>query len=136
MHAPELIDIEYQAFGPSLLTAGEVPATLKALMKFVADEYFPELDAHVQFTDDWLASNKKLQTGTNGLDRPEVRIIGQAEFEWRGIMLKLRLCLIVFIHRNDYSKASRMPVSKKSNRLRHCLKKLVWYERWHQYNNT
>lgn len=65
-----------------------IPDTVKALMRYVADEYLPEITAHVVFANAWLAARPDLKAGTNGLDDPTNRFIGEAEFSWRGIDLK------------------------------------------------
>ena len=88
MHAPETVEVEYQDTGTDLMDGSEIPDTLKALMTYISEEYLPELKAHVDYANEWLASNKDLQTGANGLDKPGARVIGKAEFEWRGVTLR------------------------------------------------
>jgi glutathione S-transferase len=68
--------------------ATDIPGTLKALMRYIADEYLPEILAHVDFANQWLAQHPDIEAGTNGLDNPAERVIGKAEFDWRGIALK------------------------------------------------
>ncbi|OYW23818.1 MAG: hypothetical protein B7Z43_01750 [Sphingomonas sp. 12-62-6] len=68
----------------SLIAADGIPETLVAVMRYVADEYMPELSAHVAFANDWLDAHPDLIAGTNGLPDPGTRAIGTAEFEWRG----------------------------------------------------
>ncbi|MEO0501044.1 MAG: glutathione S-transferase N-terminal domain-containing protein [Pseudomonadota bacterium] len=65
----------------------DVPETLKALMRFIADDYLPELGAHVAFANDWLAKHPDIEPGTNGQDDPTARGIGMATFDWRGTQL-------------------------------------------------
>jgi glutathione S-transferase len=88
MHAPEAVEVEYQDTGTDLMDGSEIPDTLKALMTYISEEYLPELKAHVDYANEWLASNTDLKTGTNGLDKPGARVIGKAEFEWRGVTLR------------------------------------------------
>jgi hypothetical protein len=64
-------------------------------MRFIADEYLPEITAHVDFANQWLAERPDLIEGTNGLDNPGRRFIGKAEFDWRGI----KLCTAVMPYR-------------------------------------
>ncbi|MFT6956090.1 MAG: glutathione S-transferase [Halieaceae bacterium] len=66
----------------------DTPDTLKALMRYIADEYLPEILAHIDYANQWLAQHPDLEAGTNGLDNPAERVIGQSEFNWRGIALK------------------------------------------------
>jgi hypothetical protein len=87
MNAPEKIVIEYADLSDELFSADNIPQTLIDLMKYVAVEYLPELIAHVDYTNNWLAQQKDLLAGTNGLEKPHTRDIGMATFEWRGINL-------------------------------------------------
>lgn len=61
--------------------------SLKKLMCYVAEEYLPELEAHVKFANEWLDARPDLEAGTSGMDSPAMRTIGSAEFAWRGITL-------------------------------------------------
>jgi glutathione S-transferase len=79
---------EYGAPDPVLLANDAVPETLKALLRFVADDYLPEVRAYVAFINDWLAARPNLETGTSGLDRPQIRQLGEIEFVWRGHRVK------------------------------------------------
>lgn len=56
----------------------EVPETLTALMRFIATDFLPEISAHNQFINQWLAAQ-----GTVPSDAME-RSLGMAEFDWRG----------------------------------------------------
>jgi hypothetical protein len=66
----------------------DIPDTLKSLMRYIADEYLPEIRSHVEFANQWLAQRPDIEVETNGLDNPAERVIGQSEFDWRGIALK------------------------------------------------
>jgi glutathione S-transferase len=71
-----------------------VPETLLTMMRFVAEEYLPEITAHVDVANQWLAERTDLVAGTNGTDDPASRGLdggrglagasGAATFEWRG----------------------------------------------------
>jgi glutathione S-transferase len=116
MHAPEIVEVEYQDTGTDLMESSEIPVTLKALMTYISEEYLPELTAHVDFANKWLASKKDLKIGTNGLDNPTTRMIGKASFEWRGITLStavmpyrfylLQRIQAVFEHASDADKTA------------------------------
>jgi glutathione S-transferase len=66
-----------------------VPASLKALLRFIAEDYLPEVRAYVAFTNEWLAERPHLAAGTSGLDRPQERRIGDVEFLWRGHSMRV-----------------------------------------------
>ncbi len=66
----------------------EIPDTLRAMLRYVAEEYVSEVTAFVNYTNDWLGERPEIETGTNGLERPGDRGIGVVEFAWRGIVLQ------------------------------------------------
>jgi glutathione S-transferase len=78
---------EYGDREEALFTDDEVPDTLVAMMRFVAEEWLPEITAQVQFANQWLADRPEIEAGTNGHDNPANRGIGATEFTWRGIQL-------------------------------------------------
>jgi glutathione S-transferase len=70
-----------------------LPDTLLEMMRFVAVEFVPELVAHVDLANQWLADRPDIEPGTNGLADPAARGItggsgllgqGSATFAWRG----------------------------------------------------
>ena len=71
-----------------LIAADELPDTLVAMMRFIADEYLPEITAHVAYANEWLTQQTDLVTGTNGLPDPGARGIGKTAFAWRGIEIE------------------------------------------------
>lgn len=75
---------EYGAPPAELFADDAVPATLTRLLRFVAEDYLPELAAHVTFTNQWLAARPELVTGTSGLPRAQDRVIGKVAISWRG----------------------------------------------------
>ncbi|MFA0812720.1 glutathione S-transferase [Microbulbifer epialgicus] len=79
--------VEHSDVAPPLIDPQSLPTTLKALMQYIAVEYLPEIEAHVQFANHWLRQRPTLEAGTNGMDDPTTRTIGRAEFDWRGIRL-------------------------------------------------
>lgn len=87
---------EYDGRDDSLIADDALPATLLAMMKYVAEEYLPEITAQVGVANDWLADHPEIEAGTNGLDDPAGRGLtgrggpagaGTATFPWRGIEL-------------------------------------------------
>lgn len=84
MNVPQAQLGGHAARGEALIDGDGVPDTLKALMRFIADDFLPELVVHVAFANAWLADRPGLVAGTNGLDNPGARGIGVASFDWRG----------------------------------------------------
>ena len=81
MNMPETFQDEVVSkAGPDLYAFDALPQTLKALMAFIAEDYLPEITAHIDFANDWL----------KGQDAPAMkpaalgRGIGMATFDWRG----------------------------------------------------
>ena len=77
---------------PTLIDDDDLPATLLAMMRFVGEEYLPEIAAHVEVANHWLAEHPEIEAGTNGLENPANRGLvdgrgegGAATFQWRGI---------------------------------------------------
>ncbi|WP_439102994.1 glutathione S-transferase N-terminal domain-containing protein [Congregibacter sp.] len=87
MHGPESTWVEHQE-DRSLIGEETLPETLKNLLRYVAEDYLPELRAHVDFANAWLDKHPELKAGTNGLTKPGTRTIGETEFSWRGTTLK------------------------------------------------
>jgi glutathione S-transferase len=82
---------EYVTDG-SLIDDTAIPDTLLAMMRFVSEEYLPEIVAHVEQANAWLDRHPDIEAGTNGVDDPAYRGLargadGQATFAWRGIEL-------------------------------------------------
>lgn len=103
MNASEPDIGEYLNADPGLFRDDEVPDTLRALLRFIASDYLPEIKAFVAFANGWLAARPDLPDWTSGLDRPQDRVIGQVEFLWRGLPVKVgvlpyRLYLLQKVH--------------------------------------
>ncbi len=84
MNAPEA---QADGLGPAdggLFAGDAIPDTLAALLRFIAEDYLPEITAHVAFANQWLADRPDDITGTSGLSNPANRTIGKAGFAWRG----------------------------------------------------
>ena len=84
MNAPDQDAGEYGRPAEALFSDDAVPTTLKALLRFVAEDYLPEVTAYVAFANQWLAARPDLAAGSSGTDRPQDRVIGEAAFMWRG----------------------------------------------------
>ena len=82
---------EYVTDG-SLVDDTAVPDTLLAMMRFVSEEYLPEIVAHVDRANAWLDDHPDIEAGTTGVDDPAFRGLdrgeaGRATFTWRGMEL-------------------------------------------------
>ncbi|MGI9604105.1 MAG: glutathione S-transferase family protein [Acidimicrobiales bacterium] len=84
---------EYGDHDEALVEDRDLPDTLLAMLRYVAVEYLPEIAAHVDAANEWLADNPDIEPGTNGLDNAAARGLtggrgltgnGAATFEWRG----------------------------------------------------
>tara|TARA_R110000868_G_scaffold56546_6_gene175014 strand:+ start:13182 stop:14327 length:1146 start_codon:yes stop_codon:yes gene_type:complete len=80
---------EYGAPPEALFEDDQVPDTLKNLLRFVAEDYLPEIRAFVGFTNQWLSEHPDIVSGTNGLPRTQDRGIGAVEFNWRGHIIRV-----------------------------------------------
>ena len=87
---------EYADHDGSLIDPSEIPDTLFDLMRYVGEEYLPELAAHVEAANEHLAAHPDIEPGTNGLADPGARGLkdgkglegrGTATFAWRGMEL-------------------------------------------------
>jgi glutathione S-transferase len=89
MNAPDADAGEYMDHAPDWIDLAQPCESLDALLRFVAEDYLPEVEAMVRFTNDWLAERPNLAAGTNGMPRPGDRHIGMMKFEWRGIPIEV-----------------------------------------------
>ena len=82
MNRPEVTE-EHTLADPQtgLYSGHNIPETLKALMKYVGEEYASEFSAHVDYTEQWLAKQGK---NPEKIKAPLGRGIGFTEFKWRG----------------------------------------------------
>ena len=78
---------EFITHTESLLADDGVPDTLETLLKRVAADYLPEIQAMVAFTNDWLGENEVAAGDIVG-GAPHNRGIGFCEFAWRGVSVK------------------------------------------------
>jgi len=88
MNSPENNWADHCADQAEFEVDNELPDTLKSLMHYIAVDFLPEISAHIQFANNWLAERPDLKSGSNGCDNPSQRFIGNAEFAWRGIKLR------------------------------------------------
>jgi len=84
MNAPVYDASEYLDYPQAFFPGDEIPATLRALLQYIADEQLPELVAQVAFTDAYLANDASIGEGTVVAGKPSRRAIGNVTFAWRG----------------------------------------------------
>ena len=81
MNSPEAVEEHNQPAPDGLFARDGLPDTLLSLMEYVAEEYLPEITAHIAFTNEWLAD-----PDSDVENFP--RSIGRAEFPWRGARIQ------------------------------------------------
>ena len=82
---------EYLDHAGALLSPDALPESLLALLRYVAQEYLPEITAHVEFTNAWLEAQEGDLTGINGQKRPHERVLGMTAMPWRGRQLHIAI---------------------------------------------
>lgn len=98
MNAPVDDTSEYLDYPQQFFPDDEIPDTLRALLRYIADEQLPELAAQVAFIDDYLAT-EEVAEGTVVGGKPSRRPIGAVTFTWRErkmttLVLPYRLVLL------------------------------------------
>jgi glutathione S-transferase len=88
MNAPGLDMAEYPSTPPGFAPDDAIPDTLRALLRYVAEEYQSEILAHVAFVNDYLARETVQEGGVVG-GKPNKRSLGQARVDWRGHMIQV-----------------------------------------------
>lgn len=83
MRNPSSDMVEFIGRDESLLDGDTIPDTLKTLLRRVASDYLPEIEAMIAMSNDWLSEH---QPATNEVVGGESlgRGIGMCEFQWRG----------------------------------------------------
>jgi acyl-CoA-binding protein/glutathione S-transferase len=81
MNAPDEDAAEYLGKAPQWVE----PEMLAPLLAFIAEDYLPEIQAHVAFINAWLADRPGLLAGTSGVKKPSIRSIGVTPIQWRGL---------------------------------------------------
>jgi glutathione S-transferase len=84
MHAPVLDASEYGDCGEELFGGDAVPATLRALLSYIGDEFLDEAMAQVAAVDAWLAEHPEVVDGDVVLGKPTRRLSGTTTYTWRG----------------------------------------------------
>jgi glutathione S-transferase len=91
MNAPVADTSEYLDYPQRFFPDDEIPDTLRALLRYIADEQLPELAAQVAFIDDYLATEDDVVEGAIVGGKPSRRAIGTVTFPWRGREMSTRV---------------------------------------------
>jgi glutathione S-transferase len=83
MRNPSADMVEFIGRDENLIDDDVIPDTLKTLLRRVASDYLPEIEAMVAFTNDWLDANRPAANDIVG-GKSLGRGIGMCQFEWRG----------------------------------------------------
>lgn len=83
MNAPGLDMAEYPGMPPGFAAGDAIPDTLRALLRYVAEEYQNEIVAHVAFVNDYLVREAVAEGAVVG-GKPNKRSLGMTEVAWRG----------------------------------------------------
>lgn len=67
-----------------LFDGANLPASLLNLLGFIAQDYLPEITAHVRCANEWLAQNPQVEDGSPSGNTSMKSGLGMAPFEWRG----------------------------------------------------
>ena len=68
-----------------LVDSEELPKSLLQLMGFIADDYLPEIAAHVERANSWLESHPEIESGSPTNNKSMKSGLGLAPFAWRGV---------------------------------------------------
>ncbi len=86
MYAPNQDAGEYGEVAQALAADDAVPATVKALLAYVAEDYLPEIEAFMAFFNT-AAAAPEVEAGAVIGGRPGQRVIGFTDVDWRGVKL-------------------------------------------------
>ena len=89
MNAPNVDCGEYLSPSADWTSPPNASETLKALLKYIAQEFLPELQAQVEFANQWLAQQPESIEGSNGMPKPSDRHIGTTTVQWRGFAIEI-----------------------------------------------
>lgn len=77
-----------EIYGDELLPNEQLPDTLLRLMRFIADDYLPEIAAHVNYANDWLTKHSETGTSSSSTNKSMKSGLGLARFLWRDTEIK------------------------------------------------
>ncbi len=80
--------VEFLNQAETLLAADAIPDTLKILLRRVASDYLPEIQAMVAMSNEWLVANRPAENEVVG-GQSLGRGLGMCSFDWRGQKLEV-----------------------------------------------
>ena len=84
MNMPEtFIDEAAATANGQLIDGDNLPGSLLQLMRFIADDYLPEITAHVERANSWLERHPEIETGSPTNNKSMKSGLGLAAFVWR-----------------------------------------------------
>ena len=88
MTMPEtFIDESYAKADELLFSPDALPASLLALMRFIAADYLPEITAHVGHANAWIATQPAAELDAAYADKAQAKNMGLAPFAWHGAQI-------------------------------------------------
>ena len=88
MRTPSADMVEFLNQAETLLAADAIPDTLKILLRRVASDYLPEIQAMVAVSNEWLVANRPAENEVVG-GQSLGRGLGMCSFDWRGQKLEV-----------------------------------------------
>ncbi|MEP3420650.1 MAG: glutathione binding-like protein [Erythrobacter sp.] len=82
--AEVFVDDSMDRSGGDLFESDALPDSLLHIMRFISDDYVPEITAHVDRANSWLEANPEVETGAPTNKKSMKSGLGLAPFEWRG----------------------------------------------------
>jgi glutathione S-transferase len=86
--AEVFVDEAMDRSGGKLVDSKDMPASLLHLMRFISDDYLPEITAHVARANSWLERHAEVETGSPTNNKSMKSGMGLAPFEWRGAAIE------------------------------------------------
>jgi glutathione S-transferase len=82
--AETFIDESMANSDDQLVKSEGLPKSLLQLMRFIADDYLPEITAHVERANSWLERHPEIENGSQTNNKSMKSGMGLAPFAWRG----------------------------------------------------
>ena len=86
--AEVFIDDAMDGSGGRLLDGMDLPKSLLQLMRFISDDYLPEITAHVERANSWLERHPEVEKGSPTNNKSMKSGMGLAPFKWRGAAIE------------------------------------------------
>lgn len=86
--AEVFVDEAMDGSGGKLLDSADLPDSLLHLMRFISDDYLPEITAHVERANSWLERHPETEKGALTNNKSMKSGMGLAPFEWKGTTIE------------------------------------------------